>query len=83
MSTSTVLSDVVAAAGGGLQVFTDAAKQPTTEAKVATAVQEGAQVAAAFVPKSIAPVIAAGAALEPEIYHLISALIHLFSSRKP
>lgn len=82
MSTNAVVNEAVAAAVGGLQVLADTAKQTTTETKVQTAVQEGAQVAEALVPQAIAPVIAAGAALEPAIYHLISALIHLFTKKQ-
>jgi hypothetical protein len=52
-----------------------------TEAQVTETVQAAGAVASALVPK-FAPVIAAGVELEPEVYHFISGLIHLFKKKK-
>jgi hypothetical protein len=49
---------------------------------ITEAVEVGGQVALGFAPQSVAPVIAEGVQLEPEIFHLVSALIHLFQKKK-
>lgn len=74
-----VASEVTQAAAA----VTQAATVPgtSTEQKVSGAVQTAGTIAEVVVPE-FAPVIAAGVELEPEMYHLISALIHIFKKRK-
>jgi hypothetical protein len=55
---------------------------PTTEQTVDQIVAVGGAVAESVTPPPIATVIATGVELEPEIYHLLSALIHLFQKQK-
>jgi hypothetical protein len=57
------------------------APQPSTEDKVSAAVQVGGAIVSQFVPAPVGAVIAEGVQLEPEIYHLISALIHMFKKK--
>jgi hypothetical protein len=49
---------------------------------VTQAVQVGGAIASQFVPPPIGAVIAEGVNVEPEIYHLISALLHMFHKQK-
>jgi hypothetical protein len=55
--------------------------QPTTEDKVDTTVAVAGALAAQLVPGQAGAVISSAVALEPEVYHLISALIHLWKKK--
>jgi len=56
----------------------------STEDKVDATVAVAGAVAAGLIPSAkVGAVIAEGVQLEPEIYHLISALIHMFRKQKP
>ncbi len=56
--------------------------QPSKGQQIETEILEGAQIAAEVVPGAPGAFIAEGVQLEPEIHHLISALIALFHKQK-
>ena len=66
----------------GTAAILPAPPQPTTEDKVDQTVAIAGAVASQLTPPQVGAVITTAVALEPEIYHLVSALIHLFGKKK-